>query len=360
VRAAEIPGYELGRSLSRSAHAETWRARDAKGREVVIKCYRPGAGSETLLTFTSRAGAHAALGHPNVAPLRDRGQAGDLLYAVRDYYSGGSLETVAPSLGADDKLRVGVEIARALEHAHQRGLVHGALKPANVVFESHEKPVLADFALVPAAQQTGFEPPQDGATLTTDSRADQYSFAALLSWLLIGRVADSKETISSDPTLDKALKRAMAPQAADRFRRLDELVHSLEAAAGSKQPDAEGSNVRVEKIARTLRVQVTGKLTPQAVETCAREVGRAIEESGAFAIGYLFGAQGSCSSTAIETLADLHRRHRATLRKVGFVSDTPQARGASVLIGSRVEGLAWKTFSSVDVMDAWLREGTGG
>jgi hypothetical protein len=348
VRVAEIPGYELGRSLSRTTHSETWRARDARGHEVVVKAYRPGAGSENaLVAFTSRASASAALGHPNVAPLRDRGQAGDLFYAVRDYYTGGSLDALAPSLQTVDKLRVGIEVGRALEHAHQRGLVHGSLKPSNTVFESRDKPILVDFALVPAPH-----PP--------DPRVDQHAFAGLVSWLLLGHIAEPSETISPDPALDKALKRSLSPQVADRFRRLDELLASLEAAVSSSATsDTAGSSLRVEKVARTLRVHVSGKWTPHGVEACAREVARAIEESSAFAIGYLFSAQGGCSSTAIEALADLHRRHRATLRKVGFVSDTPQARGASVLIGSRVEGLAWKTFSSVDVMDAWLREGSG-
>jgi serine/threonine protein kinase len=357
-----IPGYELGNPLFRSLHAETWRARDSHGDDVVIKCYAPGvAPRDALIAFTSRAISAASLDHPNVAPLRDRGKSGAHLFTVRNYFAGGSLNEVGSSLHLGDKLQVGIEIGRALEHAHRRGLVHGAVKPTNVVFLSRERPVLVDFALVPGAPSTDFEPPPQPAPATTDPRTDQYSLAALVSWLLLGRVASAAETISEDERLHKALRRALAPAPAERFRQLDELVGALEAAlAHSKHEDnSEPSNVRVERLARMLRVQITGNWTPQTVEACAREIDHAMGESGALAIGYLFGSHSGCHSTAIEALAELHRRHRPRLRRVGFVSDTPQARGASVLIGSRVEGLAWKTFSSVDLMDAWLREGSG-
>jgi hypothetical protein len=326
---------------------------------VVIKSYdRAGAPGESFVTFTSRAISASSLDHPNVATLSDRGKLGDCVFAVRDYFARGSLDGLAPSLALADKLRVGLEIGRALEHAHARGLVHGAVKPSNVMFQTPERPVLVDFALLLDQEPSDFTP-QRGAASTTDARTDQYSLAALVSWLLLGQVATATQTISEHESLDKALKRALAPVPADRFRRIDELVDALEAEGQrSTQESASESRIRVERLARTLHVQVTGKWTLQTVEACAKEIGQAIE-SGAFAIGYLFSAEGGCHSTAIEALADLHRRHRPKLRKVGFVSDTPQARGASVLIGSRVEGLAWRTFSSVEIMDAWLREGSG-
>jgi serine/threonine protein kinase len=361
VQLGDIPGYELVEPLFRAAHAETWRARDPRGHEVVLKCYRPSSEpGGALVTFTSRAISASSLKHPNVVALRDRRKAGDVLVAVRDYFAAGSLPEIAPSLEVPDKLQVAIEIGRALEHAHDRGLVHGAVKPNNVVFATRDRPMLVDVALVPGRQSHDFSPPEASALGTTDPRTDQYSFAALTSWLLLGRVAGAEETISADARIDEALKRSLSRVPADRFRRLDELLTVLESAARSgPREGSDPSSVQVERFDRTLRVQVTGNWTLQTVEACAREIGLALQEPGALAIGYLLRAHGGCHSMAIDALADLHRRHRSRLRRVGFVSDTPQARGASVLIGSRVEGLAWKTFSSVDVMEAWLREAPG-
>jgi serine/threonine protein kinase len=357
---AQIPGYELAQQLSRSAQGETWRAHDGNGNDVVVKLHpRRGAHGDALIAFTSRATSASRLAHPNVAALRSRGQAGDFVYSVRQYFSGGWLGEVAPSLGLPEKLRLGVAIGQALEHAHERGLVHGAVKPANIVFQSRERPVLVDFALIPSSQSTDFDAPKQPESVTADPRSDQYSLAALVSWMLLGRVATPQQTISEDETVDKVLRRALAPAPTDRHRRLDELVGALEAAARrARNESSTPPAIRVECVARMLRVRVSGKWTAQTVESCAKEIAHAIESSGASTIGYLFAGDGSCHSTAIEALADLHRRHRPRLRRVGFVADSPQARGASVLIGSRVEGLAWKTFSSADMMDGWLREGS--
>src|SRR5207245_9597919 len=96
------------------------------------------------------------------------------------------------SMADADKRRVGVEIGRALEHAHMRGLVHAAVKPTNVVIAADQTPVLVDFSLVRGAPPTEFAPPEHPSTM--DPRADQYSLAALVSWLFIGHVPAQTET----------------------------------------------------------------------------------------------------------------------------------------------------------------------
>jgi hypothetical protein len=167
--------------------------------------------------------------------------------------------------------------------------------------------------------------------------------------------------VTGDSDLDDALRHSLAPTPAKRFAHFDELVQALEAAlarAGAAESSG-AAGIEVVRVAKTVHVVVTGNWTPQAVRACVEEIDHALEQPGATAIGYMLNAQGGCHSTAIDALAELHRRHQTVLRRVAFVSDTPQARGASVLIGRRVEGLPWKTFSSSESMDAWLNEVSG-
>jgi hypothetical protein len=189
-----------------------------------------------------------------------------------------------------------------------------------------------------------------------DPSVDQYSLAKLTRWLL-GQI-DTRALTSDDGQLRNALEQASSVHPGQRFRRIGELVSELEGALqrATQRPSSRPSNVVVRLADGTLRVSVSGAWTPESVETCSRDIDKAVAQQGARAIGYVLEAESGCHSAAIDTLAELHRRHRGRIRRVGFVACTPQARGTSVLIGRRVEGLDWKTFASVDGMDAWLRE----
>jgi hypothetical protein len=188
-----------------------------------------------------------------------------------------------------------------------------------------------------------------------DARVDQFGLAALTRWLL---ARESGASAPTDSRLNQALERGLAEQPERRFRQLAELVSELESALErrAKSGAQDESSVGIQAIDRTLRVTVTGSWTPRAVDACTRDLDLAIQERNALAIGYVLAATGGCHSTAIDMLTELHRRHRGRLKRVGFVSDSPQARGASVLIGTRVAGLDWRTFSSLETMETWLRE----
>jgi hypothetical protein len=352
VQPPEIPGYRLEQLAGKTERTQTYFGRDAQDGRVIVKCYRPKSADD-LVAFVSRASAVASLRHANLAGLRERGKAGDFLFAVRDYFSAGSVFERIASQGDTRRLGIAVQVGRALEHAHLRGLIHGAVKPSNVFCGEGDRVILADFPLIPAPSRAELSAPEQATSASSDARSDQYALAGLTRALLAAAPA-----CAATADLERALDRSLSPEPEARFRRIDELVNEIESAISKLDEEHGGSaaDVKVELVDRTLRVQVDGTWTPGSVQACERDIERAMRDHDPVAIGYVLRAHGGCTSMAIERLTELHKQHRQQLKRVAFVSETPQARGASVLIGTRVSGLDWKTFSSVEFMDAWLRE----
>ncbi len=293
---------------------------------------RAAIEGKRLVSFASRVMAISALRHPSIAPLLDRGQAGDGVFVVREWFADGSLAQTAATLDATAKLRVAIDVAQALEHSHRHGLSHGSIKAENVFVES--KTLLVDFVVDPQE--------------TLHPKADQKALADLVRWLDVG---------ARDAALQAALDRARSTDAARRFAHLNQLVTALEQAlAQSGVNDDATSSFAVVRTPETIRVETSGRFTLDGITRCVEEIGRELARSKTNTIAYVLDAQGGCHGAAIDAIVQLHRRHRAVLKRVAFCSRTPEARGMSVLIGSRVDDLPWKTFSTNDSMVAWLRE----
>jgi hypothetical protein len=181
----------------------------------------------------------------------------------------------------------------------------------------------------------------------------------LVAWLQLGRVPETTETITKNEELDRALRRALAVHSGGRFNGLEELLSVIERSAGRPTSESGGPfKLSVDRVGDAIRVHVSGIWTHEGVDACIRQVSRVLDAPGSHALGYLLDAESGCHSSAIEALAAMHARYRSRLSRVGFVAGTPQSRGSSVLIGQRVEGLPWKTFTSVDSMTSWLRGGS--
>jgi serine/threonine protein kinase len=348
-----LRGYEFTRLLSGGANVETWRARDPRGADVVVKCCSGAGGA--VVRFASRAAATSVLEHPRIGSVLNLGQSGEQMFVAREHFRTG----LTPGGDLATNLRTVVDLGRALEHAHARGLVHTAVKPSNVFLSDTNQPVLVDFALLPAAPTEFTAPELLSETAVAHARADQYSLAALFGWLVSGRVPKPGERVSHDTSLDGALATALSPDAASRHARFDRLIDAFESAIarlGATRLDA--PSPVVERSGSTVHVHVLGRWTPENVATCVEHLGRALSVPGVDSIGYLLEACTGSQSAAIEALATLHRERRSTLKRVGFCSNMPQARGMAILVGCRVEGLPWKTFGSKNVMDSWLRRGS--
>ena len=138
--------------------------------------------------------------HPNIVPVISAGISGDgRPYIVMMYYPRPNLAVRAASerLGVAEVLRIGIQIASAVETAHRAGILHRDIKPANMLINQYGAPGLTDFGIAGTIaegddEDTGVSVPWSApevlyATGPTSVRSDVYSLAATLWHLLVGR-----------------------------------------------------------------------------------------------------------------------------------------------------------------------------
>ena len=164
--------YYLGRPVGSGASAHVFVAEDkVLGRRVAVKVLRPGLAGDVvfLRRFQAEARVVAALRHPHILRIYDWGEDGGDPYLVSELLEGGSLRSLLDHggrLSPSQAATVGYEAASALEHAHQRGLVHRDVKPANLLFDDNGRVSVADFGLARALAETAWTEPE-GAILGT-------------------------------------------------------------------------------------------------------------------------------------------------------------------------------------------------
>jgi len=152
MQAWRLGSYELLRRLGEGGMAQVYLARDIRlGREVAVKVLdqrlaeRPGFRER----FEREARVAASLDHPNIVQLYDFGDSERQLYLVMPYVSGGSLQDMlrrAPFAGGE-VATFGSQMADALDYAHQRGVIHRDVKPANMLVHADGRLLLSDFGL---------------------------------------------------------------------------------------------------------------------------------------------------------------------------------------------------------------------
>ena len=193
--------YRLESLLGQSAMAEVWLAHDLElDRPVALKLLTPTADRAR---FQREARAAAALAHPNVTRLYDYGEADGRLFMALEYLPHGTLEerlTRKRRVPDAETAAIASQLAAGLAHAHERGLVHRDVKPANVLFDDEDRPKLADFGI---ARITGgdtlteagtvlgtaaYISPEQAAGESAGPASDVYSFGVLLYRMLTGRL----------------------------------------------------------------------------------------------------------------------------------------------------------------------------
>jgi Tol biopolymer transport system component len=164
--------YQIVAPLGAGGMGEVYRALDPRlGREVAVKVLPAGLGDdpERRARFEREARTVGALNHPHICVLHDLGREGNVDYLVMELVEG---ETLAQRLERgplplSETLRIGAEIADALDCAHRAGIVHRDLKPANVML-ARSGAKLMDFGL---ARLSGGQPTADsGSQLATMTR----------------------------------------------------------------------------------------------------------------------------------------------------------------------------------------------
>ena len=213
-----LANYEITGPLGEGGMGEVYRAEDTKlGREVAIKVL-PQAFTqdpERLARFEREARVLASLNHPNIAAIYDLADDQDTHFLVLELAEGEDL-AVRLSRGpipVDDALAHALQMAQALEAAHEKGIVHRDLKPANVMLGPDGTVKVLDFGLARASEQEADVPDltrsptltaqmtQEGVILGTaaymspeqargeivDKRSDIWAFGVVLYEMLVGR-----------------------------------------------------------------------------------------------------------------------------------------------------------------------------
>src|SRR5579863_9083731 len=275
--------YEIVAAIGAGGMGEVYRARDTRlGRDVAIKILPPHLAStpEVRQRFEREARAVSSLNHPHICTLHDIGHQDGTDFLVMELLEG---ETLAKRLekgplATTELLRIGIEIADALDKAHRQGILHRDLKPSNIML-TKAGAKLMDFGLAKASGEAGapalsnltqslnpvakttpvtaegtivgtfqYMAPEQMEGKEADAQSDIFSFGAVLFEMATGKRAfEGKTTASviaailerepppisslqpmSPPALDRTVRICLAKDADERFQSAHDVKLQLE------------------------------------------------------------------------------------------------------------------------------------
>ena len=304
----DLAGYRIETLLGRGGMGVVYRAEQTRlGRKVALKLLSPelAANEGFRVRFEHESRLAAAIDHPNIIPLYEAGEADGLLFITMRYVEGTDLKALVAREGPMDLRRavaVVAQLASALDAAHDRGLVHRDVKPANVLVSSGAGPessdhcYLTDFGLTKDTSSsveltaTGqfvgtiayVAPEQIEGTAQTGA-TDQYALGCVLYECLTGHppferkteldimwahLSDDPPTITErrpdlPPALDDVLAKALAKSPEDRY----ETCTAMVAAARATLPAATGAAPGVSPAGPTVAAGATRLSPPPAGPT---------------------------------------------------------------------------------------------
>lgn len=269
--ATRLGPYELHEELGRGAMGAVFRAKDTVlGREVAVKVILSGqfASAAERKRFLAEAENAARLDHPAIVPILQSGETGGRAWFAMKRIDGTTLAdraaTPLPGLGNVERLRWIAEclarIARAVQHAHERGILHRDLKPTNILVDAFGNPYVSDFGLSralsserslslaagPVGTPAYMAPEVARGERSVNVASDVWSLGAILYELLTGnppfpggglsqvlRDAAEKDPTPPDPAsvpreLSAVALKCLSKPPADRYSSAGALAEDLE------------------------------------------------------------------------------------------------------------------------------------
>ena len=279
--------YRIQRKLGAGGMADVYLAEDQElGRRVAIKILngRHANDDQFIERFRREAKNAAALNHPNIVSIYDRGNAEDTYYIAMEFLDGRTLKELIVGRGAAP-INVAIEYARqilsALRFAHRHGIVHRDIKPHNVLVDGEGRVKVTDFGIARAGTsqmtETGsivgtaqYLSPEQARGGEVDPRSDLYSLGIVLYELLTGKTPFEGDTpveiamkhLSNAPQppsklrpdipreLDMVVLRALAKSPDDRYQSADEMEADLERVARGASVSATTSDTATQVLRR--------------------------------------------------------------------------------------------------------------
>ena len=283
--------FEVTSSLGQGGMGEVWRATDARlGREVAIKVLPAAVAGDpkALARFEAEARAVAALSHPNILAIFDLGREGDTVYAVTELIEGRTLRERIESegaLGLRETLELGGQVARGLAAAHEKGIVHRDVKPANLLVTRDGRVKILDFGLARQASSAdsqsriaaaptmgprtdpgtvlgtvGYMAPEQVRGEPADARSDIFALGVVLYEMATGERAFAGETGAETmtailraeppqlgvpespipPPLERVIRHCLEKNPRQRFASAEDLAFALENLVGASSSERSG------------------------------------------------------------------------------------------------------------------------
>lgn len=257
-----ITGYNILSELGHGGMAHVYLAvQESFGREVALKILSPHLTDDEEFSkrFLREARIVSQLNHPNIVTVYDAGRQGKYHYMSMEYIPGKDLKQLKETVSREEAIRIVKDVARALDFAGLKGIVHRDVKPENImIHQSDNRVILMDFGIAhgddvtQGMTQTGkaigtphFMSPEQTKGLKVDHRSDIYSLGVVLFQLLAGYLpfdADSavavgiKHLTAPIPLLPGGLEifqpiinHCLSKQPQHRYQKASELISALEA-----------------------------------------------------------------------------------------------------------------------------------
>jgi predicted Ser/Thr protein kinase/tetratricopeptide (TPR) repeat protein len=276
--------YDIVREVARGASGVVFEARDADlERRVALKVLdTERMGADPIRRFLREGRLLAKIRHPNVVQIHELGSDAGKVFIAMEFVEG------VPFPGNADRqeaIRRLVVVARALDQVHRQGIIHRDLKPSNILVEASGRPVLMDFGVARAQDDSATAVTATGAVLGTpgymapeqilgnvrdiDARTDVFALGVLLFEVLTGRLPVEASSVAEygerlrkggppsprslrgdvPPALDRLCRRALAPKKEDRPASAEAFARAL-AEARTAAPS------RLRRFARPLTVGI--------------------------------------------------------------------------------------------------------
>lgn len=248
-----IGEYLLIGKIGQGGAAEIYKARqESLDRDVAVKILSSNFSDdpEIVRRFERESKVIAKLNHPNIVNVIDKGSTGGRYYFIMNYIDGTSLREVIDSkkVSLKVKMEMIVQVCKALDYAHNNGVIHRDIKPTNVLIDRQGNALVADFGIaqivgVPETEMTSSDmimgtlaymsPEQKLSSTNVDQTTDIYATGVMIYEILIGkkplgRFKLPSEINSSIPKeYDSIISKCLASEAKDRYQRAVELKDAV-------------------------------------------------------------------------------------------------------------------------------------